>query len=176
MNLNQMNMSRLEKLQSSFTRKMKSTKELNYWERLKHFQMLSQERRMQRYKIIYTWKILEGKVPNCGITSHENARKGRLCIIPALKRSNQKIQTLRENSFQIIGPRLFNCLPSNIRNKTKCSIDDFKFLLDQFLSKIPDEPKLPGYLPTASNLNTGQPSNCLIDQIRKYSDPVTGGG
>ena len=176
MNLNQMNMSKLEKLQSSFTRKIKCPEELNYWERLKHFQMLSQERRMQRYKIIYTWKILEGKVPNCGITPTDNVRKGRLCIIPAMKNCNQRIQTLRDNSFQIVGPRLFNSLPTNIRNKTKCSIDEFKFLLDQFLSKIPDEPKLPGYIPTASNLNTGQPSNCLIDQIRKYSKPVTGGG
>ena len=66
--------------------------------------------------------------------------------------------------------------PQTLETKKKCSIDDFKFLLNEFLSKIPDEPKLLGYIPTASNLNTGQPSNCLIDQIRKYSEPVTGGG
>jgi len=29
--------------------------------------MYSQERRMERYGIIYTWKILEGVAPNVGI-------------------------------------------------------------------------------------------------------------
>ena len=52
MNLSQTNMNRLEKLQSYYTRKIRFSEELNYWERLKHCQMLSQERRMQRYKII----------------------------------------------------------------------------------------------------------------------------
>ena len=126
--------------------------------------MLSQERRMQRYKIIYVWKILEGKVPN---------RKGQLCT--TLTKCTQKIHTLFENSFQVVGPKLFNSLPANIRNKSKCSIDDFKFVLDQFLSKIPDEPKLPGYIPAASNQYSGQPSNCLIEQIRRCSQTVTGG-
>ena len=88
----------------------------------------------------------------------------------------QKIQTLRENSFQVVGPKLFNSLPANIRNKSKCSIDDFKFVLDQFLSKIPDEPKVPGYIPAASNQYSGQPSNCLIYPVRRYSQTVTGGG
>ena len=29
--------------------------------------MNSQERRMERYRIIYVWKILEGFAPNCGV-------------------------------------------------------------------------------------------------------------
>ena len=176
MNLNQTNISKLENLQSYFTRKIKFPDDLNYWDRLKSSQMLSQERRMERYKIIYIWKILEGKVPNCGITFVENGRKGRICTIPALKKCNQRIQTIRENSFQIAGPKLFNCLPAQIRNTTKCSIDDFKFKLDQYLARIPDEPKLPGYIPTATNQYTGQPSNSIIDQVRKQNQAVTGGG
>ena len=52
MNLNQTNINRLENLQRYYLRKMKSSGDFNYWERLKHFQMLSQERRMQRYKIM----------------------------------------------------------------------------------------------------------------------------
>ena len=41
-----------------------------------------------------------------------------------------------------------------------CSIDDFKFALDKFLSKIPDEPNVAGeqYTPRACNQNTGRPS------------------
>ena len=156
---------------------MKSSGDLNYWERLHHFQMLSQERRMQRYKIIYVWKILEGRVPNNGIIQADYLRKGRLCEITTLKKNcSQKIKTLRDNSFQTVGAKLFNSLPLKIRNISKCSIDDFKATLDQFLAKIPDEPKLPGYIPAACNQFTGQPSNCLVDQVRKYNQAMTGGG
>ena len=132
---------------------------------------------MERYKIIYIWKIIEGRVPNCGIKVQDNNRRGRLCEInPIKKNCSQKIKTLRENSFQIVGPHLFNCLPSKIRNTTKCSIDDFKSSLDQFLAKIPDEPKLPGYTPAACDQYSGQPSNSLVDQVRKFNQAVTGGG
>ena len=39
-----------------------------------------------------------------------NPRLGRKCIIPSLKpKGRQAVQTLREQSFQINGARLFNC-------------------------------------------------------------------
>ena len=129
-----------------------------------------------KIKNIYIWKILEGGVPNCGIKETENIRKGRLCMIPPLKMCSARVKTLRENSFKIVGPKLFNCVLYKIRNKTKCSIDDFKIVLDKFLSKIPDEPKLPGYTLTATNQFSRQPSNCLIDQIRKFNQTIPGGG
>ena len=97
----------------------------------------------------------------------ENNRKCCFCEIKPIKNhSKQKIKTLRENSFQMVGPNLFNCLPSKIRSLSKCSIDDFKSALDQFLAKIPDEPKLPGYIPAACDQFSGQPSNSLVDQIQ----------
>ena len=97
---------------------------------------------MERYRIIYTWKILEQKAPNCGIESKIHERLGRLCDIPKIKPNSKKsVQTLRENSFQINGPKLFNCLPKNLRNKRRCSIDEFKAALDLFLENIPDEPQ-----------------------------------
>jgi hypothetical protein len=46
---------------------------LDYWEHLKSLRMCSQERRRERYRIIYTWKILEGQVPN--ILDRESAEK-----------------------------------------------------------------------------------------------------
>ena len=130
--------------------------------------MLSQQRRMERYRIIYTWKILEGKSPNCGITSKNNERLGRMCDIPQIKVNSRKaIQSLRENSFQVNGRRLFNCLPKKIRNKKGCSIDKFKSTLDLFLERIPDEPKSDGNVPSACNQVTGRPSNSIIEQSRK---------
>ena len=152
-------MEKIENLQKQFTKRIPEVKNLSYWDRLKKLKMLSQERRMERYRIIYTWKILEGKSPNCGIQNKNHDRLGRLCEIPKIIANSKKsIQTLRENSFQINGPKLFNCLPKKIRNKKGCSIEEFKAELDQFLEKIPDQPKSEGYIPNACNQSTAIPS------------------
>jgi len=89
-------------------------------------------------------------------------------ICAKVKLKTGKIRTRRENSFQIQGPRLFNSLPTNIRNKTKCSTDEFKLELDRFLQTVPDEPNIHGtlYTPRASCQNSRKPSNKLVDQIR----------
>ena len=57
----------IEEIQKSFTKKIPEVNHLNYWERLSHLKMYSQQRRAERYRIIYTWKVLEGLLPNCGI-------------------------------------------------------------------------------------------------------------
>ena len=58
---------RVEGLQQSFTKKIPEMKNINYWERLKCLRINSQQRRFKRYGTLYTWKILEGSAPNCGI-------------------------------------------------------------------------------------------------------------
>ena len=74
--------------------------------------MNSQQRRIERYRIIYTWKVLEGKVPECGIEQNtESVRHGRLCKIPQRK-GTKNIQKMRDSSFQSTGPHLFNSLPA----------------------------------------------------------------
>ena len=129
--------------------------------------MRSQQRRFERYRILYTWKVLKGRVPNCGISTFKCDRKGRLCTIPNISKNAKKsVQNLREDSFQVNGPQLFNSIPAEIRNMTQCHIDDFKFKLDHFLNTIPDEPKVPTLTPSASNMITANPSNSLVDQIR----------
>ena len=72
--------------------------------------MLSQERRMERYRILYVWKILENRVPNCGVAeAAENKRLGRRCAIPSLQKNGRRaIQSLREQTLQVDGARLFN--------------------------------------------------------------------
>ena len=52
----------LEKLEGTlrtFTSKVPSIKHLNYWNRLKYMKINSQQRRLERYKIIYMWNIIE---------------------------------------------------------------------------------------------------------------------
>ena len=82
--------------------------------------------------------------------------------------SSEKIKSLREASFQIHGPRLFNMLPKSIRGLKKCGIDEFKEKFDSFLAKIPDQPKIGDLTPEAMTLFTLKPSNSLLDQIRVH--------
>ena len=137
--------------------------------------MNSQQRRLERYRIIYTWKVLEGIVPNCGINKSESnsERTGRKCTIPIVKSTTrQSVKTLRWQSFQVHGPQLFNSLPIYIRNMTKCSVLEFKEALDNYLTKIPDQPKVGGLIPQTCDLYNLSPSNSLVDQIRDFRTRV----
>ena len=134
--------------------------------------MNSQQRRLERYRIIYVWKTLEGMVPDSGIekASEINDRLGRKCKIPSLK---PKERMKRESSFQVAGPKLFNAIPKNVRNITGCGAEDFKLKLDAFLSKVPDEPKIGGLMP----LNAMQ-SNSILHQVERSltANRITGLG
>ena len=59
----------LEKLLYDYTQKIPELREESYWRRLEILKMFSQERRLERYRIIYVWKVLEGLVPNCGVNT-----------------------------------------------------------------------------------------------------------
>ena len=48
------------------------------------------------------------------------------------------IHQVTENSFQVVGPRLFYSMPAKIRNMKNCLIDEFKSSLDKYLVSIPD--------------------------------------
>ena len=54
----------LEQLQKSFLNGIPSLNHLNYWEKLNQLKIYSLERRRDRYRIIYTWCILENIAPN----------------------------------------------------------------------------------------------------------------
>ena len=158
----------IEKLFYNFTRSIPEVRGDDYWTRLEKLKMLSQERRMERYRIIYMWKILEDLAPNCGVElATANERLGRKVKIPKLARGGrQAIQTLREQSFQIHGARLFNCLPKKIRNM-KLQQEEFKEALDQYLSQIPDQPRMNSLVPTATHRVTGKQSNSLLAWIQE---------
>ena len=87
----------LENLQKCYTKKIPEVRNLNYWQRLKHLKMYSQNRRLERYRIIYTWKILEELVPNCGLEVSHSERRGRQVAIPPLKGSPSIQRTVLPN-------------------------------------------------------------------------------
>ena len=109
------------------------------------------------------WKVLEGFVPNCGVNlAQHNERLGRKVNIPGLKpNGRQAVQTMRENSFQINGARLFNSLPLKIRNM-KYNQEYFKIALDNHLSSVPDQPRMGSLVPAAMDQLTGRQSNSLL--------------
>ena len=118
---------------------------------------------------MYVWKVLENIAPpivdSTGrylLFNKFNDRLGRSCTVPPLvKRGTQFIQTMKNNSFLVLGAQLFNILPHNIRNITNCKFELFKSAVDGFLSSVPDEPHLNGY----NNRTNGAVSNCLLNMF-----------
>ena len=157
----------IEKLQKHFFNRIPPIRQLNYWDQLKEMKMLSLQRRQERYRILYTWKILEGLIPNCGVSVKlEGGRVGRKCTIPTRNtQARVAVQTLREQTYQVHAPRLFNSLPADIRNITKCPLEDFKMALDVFLETVPDEPRVSGLTP--GGCAESGPSNSLLHQVRR---------
>jgi len=136
----------LESLQKTFLNGIPSLRHLNYWEKLKELKLYSLERRRERYRILYTWNIIESNILNFnysdgngGIFCYQNQRVGRKCCV--------RFKNIWKDCLSEEGPRLFNALPRSIRNLTKCSKDNFKNQLDRFLCTLPDEPLLPNYFP-----------------------------
>ena len=149
----------LESIQMNFLKKIAGMSGKDYWQLMRALKMSSLQRRRERYICIYVWKILEGLVPNFGIQSVHNIRRGRHCTVPAIKgTAPQRLQTIRFNSMGVLGPRLFNHLPVHIRNITECSVNTFKKALDSHLSGIPDEPRVPNLVKYCS-----KGSNSLLE-------------
>ena len=160
----------LEMVQRTFIRKITGMNELSYWEQLKKLNLYSLERRRERYRIIYIWKVLEQRVPNIGndrVKSKIHPRRGRECFpLIVNQRSDKKIQSLIYSSLPVHGQQLFNCLPKELRNMTKCDIDVFKGELDRYLRTVPDEPLIRGY----EKFRRSE-SNSLLDMTKISSMP-----
>ena len=141
----------IESIQRQFTRRIPSCKNLNYWERLKKLQILSLQRRRERYSIIHVWKIYNEHSPNdIKMNFYSTERLGVRLRIPVYNHSAQKsVSTAYENSFGVKAARLWNILPKNVNEKK--TLDSFKSSLGIFLDSFPDLPPTPGYTPPNSN-------------------------
>lgn len=160
---------KLDGIQWTFIRKISSNIENDYWKRLSSMKLYSLQRRRERYRIIYIWKVLEGLVPNVNnkIISTLHARLGRKCKLPSVPHG--RLGKIRDASLPINGARLFNALPKHIRNLTGVKLLSFKNALDTFLSSVPDQPQLPGY--TAHRRAS---SNSLIQMIHENKKSAAG--
>ena len=149
----------IESVQEHFLSKVAGTEKFNHWERLKFLHLYSQERRRERYVMIFLWKISEGRVKGYEVDFSNSDRRGRMALPkPYVRTAPAAVRRARESSLAVKGCKLFNLLPADIRNMSGCSIDTFKHSVDEFLATIPDQPTVPGLLRAAS-------SNSLIDQL-----------
>ena len=150
--LSQNDVIEIESIQRSFTNKIICPNQIqNYLERLEYLNLMSLQRRRERYTILHMWKILNKKTSNdINIVFTSSNRFGKQALIPALNSSNQKAQTLYDSSFAVKGPQLWNTLPVNIKHMT--SLNSFKIEFDKFLKKFPDQPPTNGY--SSSNNNS----------------------
>ena len=147
---------RLESPQRAFTRQISGCKGLSYWERLKKLDLMSIQRRRERYIIIQVWKILKGIAPNdLQLKSYEHIRLGTRCSVPPLpKKAPSYAKSLFDKSFAVTGPKLWNILPCSVTCAP--SIESFKSrLTSHIMSTYPDQPPVPGY--------TSPNSNSLLD-------------
>ena len=149
----------LEDVQRSFTSRIFGLGEKNYRERLQELRLYSQERRRERYAIIFIWKIAMGLVDGYHLPITSHIRRGRLCEVKSIPRlAPSPVQRAVEASLAVKGAKLFNLMPAEVRNIDSKKINVFKRALDNFLAGIPDEP-------TVEDQGRAALTNSLLHQI-----------
>ena len=178
---NYKNIDLLERTQRSFTKRINGTENLDYAQRLRFLRSYSVQRRHERYKIVYIYKIKENLVPNIssthGLQFFTTSRHGCMCKMPSYPLHHNLAVTARNSSFALTASSLWNCLPKHIRDISGLNVEAFKRRLDRVLKLYPDEPRC-----SASGFYAdvhGRASNSLVDisrnrEIRQRvaTDPV----
>jgi hypothetical protein len=109
----------IEKVQKHFLSYVAGTDNLDHWQRLNLLHLYSQERRRERYVIIFLWKISEGLVKGYHVqfSDIDNGRRGRMAVpLPHASTAPTAVKRPRESSLSVKGCRLFNLLPPGTRN------------------------------------------------------------
>ena len=157
----QANINRLEGVQKQFLSQIRDPAlvQMNYWEKLSHLRVYSQERRRERYQICFLWKQSQGLVEGYSFNWQWSDMRGRLAIPTNIPSSAPtKVKQARERSLGVHGARIFNILPVHLRNEDSGDFELFKNHLDIFLSTVPDQPTTPGLVRPAG-------TNSLLDQV-----------
>ena len=158
----QASINKLEAVQYNLISKIKDSmlSGLDYWEKLQILRLYSQERRRERYMVIFLWKISQGMVSGYDVTfTSGGGRRGRSIVPnPVVRSAPSMVRNAREHSLGVKGAKLFNLLPETLRSMNTDHVDYFKNNLDIFLSSVPDQPTMTG-------LGRAAESNSLLDQL-----------
>ena len=169
----------LEDTLRSFTRNINGMENFDYAHRLKILKTYSIQRRHERYKILYIFKIKEGIVPNIsstyGLRFRNHGRRGWICEVPKYPLRGKAIKA-REESFALTASNLWNSLPKVIRDISGKDVTQFKNKLDKVLGYYPDIPRcsISGH----SYDRCGRKSNSISDHyanrgVRMVLDKIT---
>ena len=159
----QNSISRLESVARHFTAQVSGMSELDYWDRLTALQLYSQERRRERYAVIFAWKLAQQLVLGYSLEFVQNERRGRLAVVhPVPNHVPASVRKAREGSLQVKGAKLFNSIPKELRDMSGTALQ-FKAGLDKWLSFIPDQP-------TCSGRQRGAQTNSLLDQVPMHQN------
>ena len=110
-----------------FTSKIDGMTGLDYWERLATLQLYSQERRRERYQIMFVWKVAQGLAKGYQATFTQSERRGRQMVLsPLCSSAPASVRRAREVSLQVKGAKLFNAIPRDIRDMSTGTTDQFK--------------------------------------------------
>ena len=159
---------RIEKVQKSLISRIRdrSLIGLDYWQKLQLLRVYSQERRRERYAIIFLWKLSQGLVSGYNITfTALDSRTGRKAVPAPVPRAPACLKNARESSIAVKGAALYNSIPASLRNSDHGDIAMFKNHLDIYLANIPDQP-------TVAGLARGAQSNSLLHQIPLYNSSL----
>ena len=151
---------RLEDVARHYTARIWGMQGKNYTERLQLLQLLSQERRRERYMMTFIWKLSMGLVHGYhGIKFVHNQRRGWEAVPCSIRAGAPlAVRRAREASLANRGVALFNLMPQGLRDMATDHQDRFKSNLDAWLSEIPDQPTVPG-------LQRAAQTNSLLHQV-----------
>lgn len=110
--------------------------------------------------------MVNGLIPDIDVVfNHGPSMRSNNALFPKpIKAQSEGIKSKQRDSILYNGVHIYNCLPPYVRNIND-DICEFKQKLDNFLSMIPDQPAIPGFIPEAKDL-FGNSSNSILDWTR----------
>ena len=106
------------------------------------------QKQSKRYAIIYIYRIVIQLAPNPQLEIHHYPRT-KIKVTPKqniITASPSWVRSLRNGSFFVIGPQLYNSIPATLRELEnedegeKQKVENFKQKQDDYLRTIPDAP------------------------------------
>ena len=96
-------------------------------ERLKIFRLYFQERRRERHRIIFIWKVAQGLVEGFNATFSTSPRRGRVMMVsPQINKGPASLWKVKESSLKVRGAQLFNILLRALRDIMTSTPEQFK--------------------------------------------------
>ena len=102
----------------------------NICERLKIIGLYSQERRRERHRIIFIWKVAQGLVEGFNATFSTSV----MMVSPQINKGPASLWKVKESSLKVRGAQLFNILPRALRDIMTWTSEQFKKQLNDWLS------------------------------------------